>query len=172
MTIRTSVLCLTITIMSSQSIYSQPPIRLGAGGSYVVTDKSLSSNDYVLGYNVMVSAELSLSPVSSILFEGVTISNNIDDSSGYISVEQMNIGIKLTSPTLYAIGLIGYNKATVTADLGLFGGISLTKEDIGGGGGVGLDVGHTFSEIRLYHSKALDTTYLLGIVGYRFGAKE
>ena len=162
---RISLLCLAIAILVSQSAYAQPSIRLGVGGSKVVADATLEPSDFSFGYNVIAGVELPISLVTSILAEGGYIYNKIGSASS-MSVKQANVGIKLTSPLLYAVGLIGFNQAQVTASV--FGvDVSTTNNGIGVGAGVGLNLGRLVSEARVYHSTAAESTYLLGLVGIR-----
>ena len=161
---RISVLCLAIAILFSQSAYAQPSIRLGAGVSKVITDAS----EYNLGYNAMAGVESPVSPAASILLEGGYLFNKIDAGSTGLDVSQKviqaNVGIKINSPLLYLVAVAGYNRLTGTIASGSVA-VSVTDNNIGFGGGVGLHKGNLFGEARLYHSRAAECTYVLGLVG-------
>ena len=160
---RISLSCLAMVIVFSQIAYAQSSIRLGAGGSKVVSDAALATSKFSLGYTAMAGLESPLGPVASILAEGGYVYNKISSASSQ-SIIQANVGIKLNLPLLYLVGVIGLNRAKITLNVG---GIELyaTENNIGAGAGVGLNFGSLFSEARLYHSRAADSTYLLGIIG-------
>ena len=162
---RTSLLFLATVILFNQTAYAQPSLRISVGVSKVVGDATLEPSDFGFGYNMIAGVELPISLIASILAEGGYIYNKIGSESS-MSVKQANVGIKLTSPLLYAIGLVGYNQAEVTANV--FGvDLSSTNNGIGAGAAVGLSLGRFVSEARLYHSTAAESTYLLGLVGIR-----
>lgn len=162
---RISLLCWAIAILISQTAYAQPSLRLSAGGSKVVADATLEPGDFSLGYNMVAAVDLPISLIASISAEGGYIYNKIGSASS-MSVKQANVGIKLNLPLLYAVGLLGYNQAEVTATV--FGvDLSTTNNGIGAGAAVGLNLGRLVSEARVYHSTAAESTYLLGLVGIR-----
>ena len=163
---RISLLCLAISILFSQTAYAQPSIRLGLGYNKMVSisDKLSTSSIDVTSYHKiglvwMAGLELQVSPVASLLLEGAYIANGREANG--LSVSQTNVGIKLTSPLLYVVSVIGYNRATVQVN----SSIESTEKNIGAGAGVGLNFRKFFSEARVYHSRAAESTYLLGIVG-------
>jgi len=122
----------------------------------------------------MAGMESPVSPVASLLLEGVYLANTDKNKTGDVflhdgptlTVSQANVGIKLTSPLLYVVGVIGYNRATTTPNDQF--GVSITEKNIGAGAGVGLNFRRFFGEARLYHSRAAKCTYFLGIVGMQF----
>jgi len=168
---RLFLLVLAVSLVFSQSAYAQTSIRLGGSGSKVVSSDALFTSDFEIGYAAMAGMESPLSPVASILLEVGYISNKVTSFEGFVvpvdaaqSVLLANVGIKLNSPSLYLVGVIGYNQSKRSI---ASGGVAVTStyNDIGAGAGVGINLGSLFSEVRLYHSKAAQGTYLLGIVG-------
>ena len=170
---RISLLCLAISIVISQTAYAQPSIRLGLGFNNMASIPD-GVPSYEAGLAYMAGLESPVSPVASLLLEGVFLANTDKNKMGDVflldgptlTVLQANVGIKLISPLLFVVGVIGYNRTTTTPNEEF--GVSSTENNIGAGMGVGLNFRSFFGEARLYHSRAAKFTYWLGIIGMQF----